>query len=73
MNGRGEAVGAWLSTSNDPERAILWRDGAVVDLTAAAGDPEWALVLATGVNDRGQIVGVGQRSGRFRPFLLTPR
>ena len=32
----------------------------------------WTLVRATGINDRGQIIGVGQHNGKSEAFLLTP-
>jgi hypothetical protein len=33
-------------------------------------DSGWALTSASGINDEGQIVGVGLHDGRWRGFLL---
>lgn len=73
INVDGDIVGrsgnAGLSTS----RAVLWREGAAIDLNILAAAPGWILSAATGINDVRQIVGVGVRDGRIRAFLLTPR
>jgi probable HAF family extracellular repeat protein len=73
INVNGDIVGR----SGDPvfaqSRAILWRDGTAVDLTAAVAEPGWTLSRATAINDFGQIVGVGARGGQARAFLLTPQ
>ena len=63
---------SWARKSSR-SRAVLWRDGAAIDLTAAAGAAEWALLSATDINDLGQIAGVGVHDGQPRAFLLTPR
>jgi len=74
INNRGEIVGwsearfGWLS-------AFVWRKGHMVRLSrqlepvTGAG---WVLHAATGINDKGQIVGYGTRYGEPRVFLLTP-
>jgi probable HAF family extracellular repeat protein len=33
----------------------------------------WSLEEARAINQRGQIVGLGERNGHNRAFLLTPR
>lgn len=54
--------------------AFLHADGAMVDLNELlAPGSGWVLERATGVNDRGQIVGSGTLGGQQRGFLLTPR
>lgn len=53
--------------------AFMLKDGAAIDLNdllpAGSG---WVLEAATGVNNLGQIVGVGTLAGRRQSFLLTP-
>lgn len=73
VNGLGDAVGSYLSMTRSSDGAILWRDGMLVDLTKAVGDPSWVLVEATAINDCGQIVGWGTHGTEQRAFLLTPR
>jgi probable HAF family extracellular repeat protein len=53
--------------------AVIWRDGAITNLNdlipAGSG---WTLLGAYGINDAGQIAGIGQRDGKQRGFRLTP-
>ena len=53
--------------------ACLWQDGRVLDLNLSipAGSG-WTLYEATGINDKGWIVGNGIYQGKQRAFLLTP-
>lgn len=64
-----------LIVGSSGNRAVLWENGQLIDLnTRIAGDSTWVLNNATGVNESGQIVGVGAKGGDpFRAFLLTPR
>ena len=56
------------------ESAWVYRDGKMSDLNALIPRRSgWTLETATGINDRGQIVGKGLRDGHERAFLLTPR
>lgn len=58
-----------------PSRPVLWRDGAVytvqslLDSTTGVG---WTVTSAIGLNNKGQILGVGIHNGQERAFLLTP-
>jgi len=63
-------VGALLD-GQQPEHAILWQQGRIVDLTASSNDPSWKLIAATAVNDTGQIAGYGYHDGHRAAFLLT--
>jgi probable HAF family extracellular repeat protein len=73
INVDGDVVGRSGSAGFASSRAVLWRDGAAVDLNTLAAAPGWILSTATGLNDVRQIVGVGVRDGRIRAFLLTPQ
>jgi probable HAF family extracellular repeat protein len=71
INNLGQIVGISVS------RAVRWDNGVVTDLnTAATAAAGWVqLRAALGINDAGQIVGYGQRTGSplttLRAFLLT--
>jgi len=81
INAAGVIVGSSAMSGELPngeigqEHACLWEAGATTpqdlnDLVAAGGG--WDLERANGINDAGQIVGVGYRFGRPRAFLLDP-
>ena len=72
-NAHGQIVG-WSDTAAGAQHAFLYRDHMMIDLNslvdAALG---WVLVMPTGINDSGQIVGNGTApDGAGRAFLLTP-
>ncbi len=73
INNRGEIVGV----STDPDfnlRAFVWRNGLMTDLNSLApADSPLYLMFASGINDRGEIVGWGMTSsGDIHGFLATP-
>lgn len=81
INAAGAVVGSSATSEELPngeigqEHACLWEAGAtrpqdLNDLIAAGGG--WDLERANGINDAGQIVGVGYRFGKPRAFLLEP-
>lgn len=75
INSAGTVVGSssHVVKAGLQSRAFLWQSGRMLDLTALlAPHSGWHLASATGINDRGQIVGYGQRNGKPRGFLLTP-
>jgi probable HAF family extracellular repeat protein len=73
VNNGGDAVGA-CRTAEKATHAVIWHDGAFVDLNDAISDPSWLLTGATAINGRGQIAAIGSRNGgAFQPVLLTPR
>lgn len=74
INAAGHAVGLFVASHEDEDRAFIHRDGEMQDLNARVDSPEpWLLVEARAINDAGQIVGYGLLHGRERAFLLTPR
>ncbi len=76
LNDAGQVVG---TSSNNAQsslsyRAFLWQSGRMLNLNALIPSRSaWHLDTATGINDRGQIVGNGKHNGKPRSFLLTPK
>ena len=69
----GEAV---ISVVGDVTEAVIWQGGgqAVALETLLPAGHGWDLHIARGINEAGQIVGYGFRSGQsgLRTFLMTP-
>lgn len=74
VNGAGEAVGTAAPAPDAPgARALLWRNGRVVDLNRLLpANSGWTLEEARAINGRGQIAGTGHFHESPRAFLLTP-
>ena len=72
MNGTGTVVGASY-TGDGFERATIWIDGAPYNLNDGI-DPliGWQLYAATGIDDDGVIVGIGEFDGGLHAFMLLP-
>jgi probable HAF family extracellular repeat protein len=71
INNSGEIVGySWLA--NGGQSAFLYADGTMLDLNSLLpGNSGWDLLQAYGINDAGQITGVGLYDGQLSAFLLT--
>jgi probable HAF family extracellular repeat protein len=71
INDSGQAVG-WANTAAGDQHAALFSNGTVTDLNslinAASG---WILIGAYGINNAGQIVGIGTINGEQHAFLMT--
>ena len=52
--------------------AFVWSGGGMQDLNNLISASGWMLQEARGVNDAGQIVGIGILNGEVRGFLLNP-
>ncbi len=74
INDLGQVVGYSFTTSDHTVvHAFLFSGSLMYDLNnIIPADSGWDLQQAFGINDAGQIVGVGAHSGQIRPFLLTP-
>ncbi|MCW5556859.1 MAG: hypothetical protein KIT22_03320, partial [Verrucomicrobiae bacterium] len=60
-----DASGQW--------RAFYYENGKTYDLNQLLPlDSGWTLTDARAINDQGQVVGVGQKDGQTRAFLLFP-
>jgi probable HAF family extracellular repeat protein len=73
LNAAGDVVGRSGAGDLSVSRAVIWQNGVATDLNRLIPSSGWMLSSATGINDRGQIVGAGVRDGQVRAFLLNPR
>jgi uncharacterized membrane protein len=76
VNDAGVVVGKQV-TATKPEMhaVVMYPDrAAAIDLDErlVPGTTGWLLTTAEGINDRGQIVGIGKHDGRRVGYLLTP-
>jgi probable HAF family extracellular repeat protein len=66
-------VGSSNTSGDAASHAFLYSGSKMYDLNdlipAGSG---WELIEAAGINDAGQIAGVGSHNGNSRAFLLTP-
>ncbi len=73
INNRGQIVGGSQTEKEKHPRALLWQSSRVYDLNSLIPSRSgWTLEEATGINDKGQIVGYGILHGSDHAFLLTP-
>jgi uncharacterized membrane protein len=71
----GHVVGYANNFGTGASVALLWIDDDMVVLQDVVAFPEsgWTLRTATGINDSGQIIGIGRRNGVDFAVLLTPQ
>lgn len=71
VNNSGEIVGySWLADGG--QSAFLYANGTMLDLNSLLpGNSGWDLLDAYGINDSGQITGVGMYDGQLSAFVLT--
>jgi uncharacterized membrane protein len=75
VNVNETAVGFSVDAEFADQRAVLWSGGQIVDLNSLlTPESDWILLVATAINDSGEIVGYGRRDGLpgRRAFLLRP-
>ncbi len=71
INDEGWVVGQVEQIAGFALRAVLWRDGVIVDLNNyLPPDSGWVLTSAVDINAHGDIVGRGTLNGSARPFVL---
>lgn len=71
VNNSGEAVG-YSYLADGSQHAFLYDDGKMLDLNSLIpANSGWDLLAAYGINDAGQITGVGLQDGQLTAFLLT--
>jgi probable HAF family extracellular repeat protein len=74
INSETQVVGLTISCDGNTNRAFLWENGSMVDLnTLIPQGSSLELAGATGIDDRGEIVGIGVLgNGDSRGFVLIP-
>jgi len=74
LNNYGEVVGGSLTEGDENFHGFLYRDNRLHDLNEFL-DPRagWELIQALGINNQGEIIGIGSHTGRDRIVLLRPR
>jgi probable HAF family extracellular repeat protein len=80
INAAGQVVGVTATSNGANPHAFVWTPatangttGTMIDLNALTGSTSVTLIEATGINDRGQIVGYGTiNKGPTHALLLTP-
>jgi probable HAF family extracellular repeat protein len=74
MNNNGQVVGSAYTSSGGNQHAFLYDNGEMEDLNNLIPvSSDWTLLVASAINDNGQIVGQGiNPSGQTDAFLLTP-
>ena len=71
INDQSQVVGC--SSADDKLRAFLWQDGKMIDLNKAITPHSgWLLMVASRINDKGEILGRGFYKGYIHVFLLQP-
>jgi probable HAF family extracellular repeat protein len=75
INNNGDIVGTcWTPQTYDGNQsAYIHTAGVSTDLNTLISASGWHLEFAEGINDKGQIAGIGQLNGNSTAFLLTPQ
>lgn len=74
INNQGEIVGGSLTEGDETFHGFIYRHSRLYDLNELL-EPGcgWELIQALGINNCGEIVGIGSQSGHDRIVLLRPR
>jgi len=70
VNGSSVAVGTAL---DGPQRAVIYAAGRMVDLNTLVDGTPYALTIANGIDEAGNIVAQGYDRGYTRVLVLRPR
>jgi probable HAF family extracellular repeat protein len=72
INAQGQVVGTSEAIS-DHLRAFLWEKGKIINLNKLISKQSgWTLLVASRINDKGEILGRGYYKGSIHAFLLEP-
>lgn len=73
VNSSAQVVGG-AETASGMFRATLWANGKTTDInTLLPSGSGWQLIVAGGINEKGQIAGYGVVGNSIHAFLLTPK
>lgn len=74
LNNHGEVVGGSLTEGDENFHGFLYRNNRLYDLNEFL-DPGtgWEVIQALGINNHGEILGIGSNTGQDRIVLLRPR
>jgi probable HAF family extracellular repeat protein len=74
LNDQGEVVGGSLTGGDENFHGFLFRDNKLLDLNDLLDKADgWELIQALGINNRGEILGIGAVRGSDRIVLLRPK
>lgn len=74
INNRGDIVGGSLTDGDENFHGFLYRDKRLYDLNQLLQeDGQWELIQAVGINNNGEIIGIGARDGEDHIVLLRPK
>jgi probable HAF family extracellular repeat protein len=72
INDHGQVIGT-SEAAEGKLRAFLWENGKMINLNQLiAPHSGWLLLVASRINDRGEILGRGYFHGYIHAFLLEP-
>jgi probable HAF family extracellular repeat protein len=74
LNNQGEVVGGSLTEGDENFHGFIYRNNRLQDLNEFL-DPSagWEVIQALGINNHGDIIGIGSFTGQDRIVLLRPR
>jgi len=74
LNDQGEVVGGSLTGNDEDFHGFLFRDNKLYDLNDLLDKADgWELIQALGINNQGEILGIGAQAGNDRIVLLRPK
>jgi len=74
INNRGEIVGGSLTEGDENFHGFLYRNRRLYDLNQLLDENgQWELIQAVGINNNGEILGIGARDGEDHIVLLRPK
>jgi len=75
INNQGEIVGGSLTPGDVSFHGFLYRNQRIYDLNQllTQSSEEWELIQAVGINNKGEILGIGAHDGEDHIVLLRPR